>query len=440
MRKLYILTTFLLTLASCDVLDVQPQDSIPASEAFKDRKGIEKGTLGAYTPFQNLSYYGRTFILFSDLASDNLDNPIDGTSADYRQVDNNSILPENGAIDGIWTSAYEGINNANNVIVKVPSISDMTDDEKNEALAELYFIRALNHFNLLNYFGDIPVKTTPTAGTSGLDAPRDPADKVFQQIIEDLTFAEEHLSASTAVKVRASRFAATALLARVYLYKGDDELAKEKATEVIDSDAYDIIDYSDVFSDGSGESIFEVDFTDLIRNRIAEYNFPKSLNGRREVAPSADLVNAYETGDARYNGSIAFAGALPYSIKYDDLSVGADNVIVLRLADMYLIRAEAEARLVGNIDAIQEDINVIRARANLSATSASTHTDLLRVIERERRVEFAFEGHRWFDLVRTGRAVDVLTNVNRVNQTRFPIPLEEIQTNRNPGMIQNNGY
>jgi hypothetical protein len=107
---------------------------------------------------------------------------------------------------------------------------------------------------------------------------------------------------------------------------------------------------------------------------------------------------------------------------------------------MYLIRAEAEAKASGNISAIQDDIDVVRTRASLSGTGASTYADLIRAIEKERRVEFAFEGHRWFDLVRTERAVDVLINVTSVNQTRFPIPLEEIQTNKNPGMIQNDGY
>jgi hypothetical protein len=247
-------------------------------------------------------------VIFADLAADNLDHPTDATALEYRQVDNNAILPENGSIDGIWTSAYEGINIANNIIAKVPSMTDMTDAEKNIALGELYFIRALNHFNLHNYFGDIPVKTTPTVGTSGLDVPRDGAAAVYTQIIQDLQFAEANLPASASVKVRASRYAATALLARVYLYKGDFALAKSKATEVIESEDYDIIDYADVFTDGSAESIFEVDFTDLNRNRIAEYNFPKSLNGRREVAPSADLLAAYETGDARYPATIAFAG------------------------------------------------------------------------------------------------------------------------------------
>lgn len=440
MKRIMIITLILFSFSACDVLDVQPQNAILASDAFKNKAGIEKGILGAYSSFQNLSYYGRTYTIFSDLSADNLENPIDGTSTDYRQADNNNILPENGAVDGIWVSCYESINAANNVIAKVPSMTDMTSEEKNTALGELYFIRALNHFNLLNYFGAIPIKTTPTVGTTGLDVPRDAISDVYQQIIVDLSFAEANLPKSAALKTRASSYAATALLARVFLYSGAYAQAKAKATEVINSDAYDLINYADVFTDGSAESIFEIDFTDLNRNRIAEYNFPKSLNGRREVAPTQNLLDAYEVGDDRYPATIAFAGGLAYSIKYDDLAVGADNVIVIRFADMYLIRAEAEAKLSGNINTIKSDIDEIRSRASLSGTTANTHSDLLKVIEKERRIEFAFEGHRWFDLVRTGRAVEVLPNVNSVNQTLYPIPLEEIQTNKNPGMQQNNGY
>jgi len=439
MKKLFILITILLPLASCDVLNVESQSAVPEEKAIKDKKGIEKGILGAYASFQELGYYGRSYIIFSDLAADNLEQPVDGTAASYTQIDNNSVLPENAGIADIWAAGYEGINIANNIIAKVPEMSDMTDEEKNQALGELYFIRAFNHFSLVNWFGAIPIKTAPTAGATGLDVARDPVAKVYDQIIADLTFAEQNLKAG-GTKVRASKYSATALLARAYLYKGDYANAKAKATDVITNGGYDLLDYADVFTDESAESIFEIDFTELNRNRIAEYNFPKTLNGRREVAPTASMLAAYEVGDERFAGSIAFSGALAYPIKYDDLSLGADNVIILRLAEMYLIRAEAEAELEGDVSAIQGDINVIRTRAKLPDTSASSFADLLRVIEKERRVEFAFEGHRWFDLVRTGRAMEVLLNVNNANQTLWPIPLSEILTNTNPGMSQNPGY
>ncbi len=441
MKKIFLLVMVLITAMSCNTLEVEPQNSIPADQAFQTKEDIERGILGAYASFQSLSYYGRTYIIFSDLSADNLSHPVDATAVEYAEVDNNNILPENGSIAGIWAICYDGINVANNVITKVPTIEDMTEEERNAALAELYFIRGLNHFNLLNYFGAIPLKQVPTVGVTGLDAPRDPVNEVYDQIIEDLTFASVYLPTS-GDKTRATRYAAKAMLARVYLYKGDDAQAVAMATEVINDGNYTLLpNFADIFADDeSSESIFEIFFSQMERNRIAEYNFPRSLNGRREVEPSESLLAAFETNDERYEASIAFQGTEAYAIKYDDLSLGADNVIVIRLAEMYLIRAEAKTNLNGDIDAIKSDINAIRQRANLNSTNANTYPQLFTAIEKERQVEFAFEGQRWFDLVRTGRAIEVLPNVNSSNQTLFPIPLDEIQTNNSPGMIQNPGY
>jgi hypothetical protein len=443
MKNLFYTLAILLLVSGCDVLNVEPYDSIPASAAFKDKTGIEKGILGSYSAFQSLSYYGRSYITFADLAADNLAHPADATSSDYAEIDNNGILPENSAISGLWSAIYDGINRANNVIVKVPDMADMTETEKGEALGELYFIRALNHFNLMNYFGAIPIKTDPTIGVGNLDAGRDPVGDVYDQIFTDLTYAGENLAASASNKTRASKYAAIGLMARVALYKGNYDLAYEKANDVIVNGGYTLLDnYGNIFAaDACAESIFEIDFTEVDRNRIAEYNFPKSLNGRREVAPDASLLSAYETGDVRKGYSIAYDGTLAYANKYNDLSKGADNIIVIRLAEMYLIRAEAEAHKTGaNISSVQNDINVIRTRAGLPPTAVSTIDDLLTVIEKERRVEFAFEGQRWFDLVRTGRATVVLPHVTNINKTLFPIPSDELLTNNNPDMKQNPGY
>jgi hypothetical protein len=442
MKNILLVALLSFLAISCDVLEVEPQDSIPADAAFTTKEDINKGILGAYASFQSFSYYGRTYNIFSDLAADNLSHPLAATSTSYAEVDNNNILPENGSISGIWSVIYDGINVSNNIITKVPTIDAMTEQEKNTALAELYFIRGLNHFNLLNYFGAIPIKINPTVGVTNLDVPRNSVEEVYSQIINDLSFAAENLQVS-GNKTRASKFAAKALLARVYLYKKDYPQAIAFASDVIANGNYSLLDnYSDVFAqDESAESIFEIFFSQTERNRIAEYNFPHSLNGRREVEPSENLLNTYETGDTRYEASIAFEGAEAYAKKYDDLSLGADNMIVLRLADMYLIRAEAEANLPApNITSVKDDINEIRTRANLTPTSETSVTQLLKIIENERRIEFAFEGHRWFDLVRTNRAIAVLPNVNSMTQMLFPIPTDEIQTNKDPGMTQNPGY
>jgi hypothetical protein len=194
MKKFLFIIISMAALASCNVLDIEPQNSIPAEVAFKDKAGIEKGILGAYSSFQNLSYYGRSYLIFSDLAADNLDHPSDATALEYAQVDNNAILPENASVEGLWSSGYESINAANSVIVQVPGMADMTDGEKNQALGELYFIRALSHFNLINYFGGIPVKTIPTTGNNTFDVKRNTVAEVYQQIITDLTFAENNLA------------------------------------------------------------------------------------------------------------------------------------------------------------------------------------------------------------------------------------------------------
>lgn len=350
------------------------------------------------------------------------------------------ILPGNTGIDGIWTSAYEAINVANSVIDAVPGMNDMDAEEKNIALAELYFVRALNHFNVLTCFGDVPIKIVPTKGTAGVNVPRESTTAVYDQIIADLEFAELHLPA-TGTKVRATRFAATALLARVYLYKQDYAQAIAKATKVIDNGNYTLIaNYRSIFVDGSAETIFEIDFTALNRNRIAIYNFPKTLKGEQEVVPNSALIATYTSPDERLNASIATAAGKPYAIKYDDIAVGEDNVIILRLAEMYLIRAEANARLEQNLILVQSDINKIRSRAELGITGAASYDALLLAIEEERRIEFAFEGHRWYDLVRTGRATELLENVTNINKTLFPIPSSEILTNSNPDMKQNPGY
>lgn len=441
MKYLYLIGSLLLFHTACNVLDVEPQSSIPASEVFKDKNGINRGINGAYSALQGLSYYGRTYGIFSDLAADNLAHPPNATAVAYAEVDNNSILPENSSVDGIWSAIYDGINVANNVIAQVPNTGDMSVAEKNAALGELYFIRALNHFNLLNYFGAIPIKTTATVGVENVNVPRDEVSAVYRAIIDDLKFAAANLPAG-GTRIKASRHAANALLARVYLYQQDYANAIVYANEVINNGGYALKDnFADIFTaEETSESIFEVDFTAVDRNRIAEYNFPLTLNGRREVAPSDDLLSKFTAADERLAASVAFAGGLPYAIKYDDLSTGSDNFIVLRLAEMYLIRAEATARQNGDLQKIKDDLNTIRFRANLPGTAANSYASLLTAIEEERRLEFAFEGHRWFDLVRTGRAVDVLPTVTSVNQTLFPIPLSEILTNTNAGMYQNPGY
>jgi hypothetical protein len=285
----------------------------------------------------------------------------------------------------------------------------------------------------------VPIKTQPTTGAdASVDVARDPLDAVYGQVVADLLEARDRIGEHE--NVMASRGAVNALLARVSLYLEQWDDAVNYASEVINDPAWSLDpDYGNLFSGGnSPEVIFQVEFNPQDRNTLAYYFFPTSLQGRNEFMPSESLVDAFESGDTiRKNTSIANEG---FAWKYRDITTGSDNVIILRLAEVYLIRAEANAQLNGDLQSIKDDINTIRTRAGLANTEAESYGELKLAIEQERRVEFAFEGHRWFDLVRTGRALELMDNIASPNQLLFPIPLSEILANSNPGMYQNPGY
>jgi len=444
MKKIsYILIALALATISCTkMLDVQPTASISADEAIKDESGVNKAITGAYYSLHDVGNYGRNHVIVEDLAADNL--VWTGTTRDYLQIENNLIASDNSIIDGIWTSNYDCINRVNNVLFRIPDI-EMSTDKRNLYTGDGLFLRALSHFNLLCYFGAIPIKTQPTLDLSNINQARNAVADVYNQIIADLLQAEQILPATRALGW-ASSFSATALLARVYLtkfhYTNDPAiaaLAKSKADEVINNGGFIMAPaYIDLFNGNTTESIFEVIFDAQNYNRLAQYFFPVSLTGRYEVSPPSAFVQSFQATDTvRFNASITFDEKnLPYGIKYKDYTSGTDRVYVLRLAEMFMIRAEAQAYTNGNIEEIRSDIDVVRLRSGLAPTTATTYDELKLAIENERRHEFAFESQRWSDLVRTKRATTVL-GISE-NYTLFPIPLAELQTNNL--MTQNPGY
>lgn len=442
-KVIYILIVFALATVSCTkMLDVQPTASISADQAINDETGVDKAISGAYYSLHDVGNYGRNHVIVEDLAADNL--AWTGTTRDYQQVGDNNIASDNGIIDGIWTSNYDCINRVNNVLIRIGTI-EMSADKRNMYTGDALFLRALSHFNLMNYFGAIPIKTQPTLDLSNINQARNSVDAVYTQVIADLVEAERLLPATRPLGW-ASSFSATALLARVYLtqfhYTNDQAiaaLAKSKADEVINNGGFIMAPaYFDLFNGNTTESIFEVIFDAQNYNRLAQYFFPVSLTGRYEVSPPAVFVQSFKATDTvRFNVSITFDEKnLPYGIKYKDVTSGTDRVYVLRLAEMYMIRAEALAFTNGDIEAVRSDINILRTRAGLSPTTATTYAELKLAIENERRHEFAFESQRWFDLVRTKRATAIL-GINE-DYTLFPIPLSELQTNQL--MTQNPGY
>lgn len=431
---------------SCNkVLDIKPTDSVAAEDAIKNKAGVERALVGSYNSLQATGLYYLNAILVGDVAADNLTHT--GTMMEYSQIENKPTPAENSIVEGMWSAAYNGINCVNNILVKLPGINDLTEQESAQFEGEALFIRGLLHFYLVTYFGGVPIQTQPTLDLSHVDIARNSTAEVYAQVISDLTIAKAKLS-TTKVKGRANTYAASALLAKVYLSKfqllGDQAsagLAITEAGRVISEGGYSLApDFGSLFfpANNTPESIFEVVFDAQNFTRLAQYFFARSLSGRYENAPEAELISSFELGDVvRLSATVAYDSVTkqPYGYKYKDVSGGTDHVYVLRLAEMYLIRAEALAYTNGNVADIQSDINAIRHRAGLANTVAATIPDLKLAIEKECRHEFAFEGHRWADLVRTHRAATVLGIDEKY--TLFPIPLSELQTNQlikqNPG-------
>jgi starch-binding outer membrane protein, SusD/RagB family len=448
LAKFGVIVLFLITLTpGCDVLDVEPYHSIPSDQAITTKKDVESAINGCYASFQSADYYGRNYLVVGDLAADNL--MWTGTTAGYNQIDNNSILADNVIVEGIWRSIYSAISRINITAARIPSVEGLSTEEANAFLAELYFLRALAHFDLVKLFGPVAIRTSPaTISDADLNVPRQPVDKVYEQIFSDLAFAENHIR-SNIIRGKASKAAVLALKARASLYyyaivKNTDLLedAVDAATQVIDGFGLSLTpSYATLFNGNpNSESIFEIDFNEQDRNRLAEYFFPTSLSGRREFAPTSKVFNFYPLNDTRRNASIAIDGVNLYCIKYSDIETGTDNVYIFRLAEMYLIRAEANVLLNTSLPQVRDDINVIRRRAGIPEIITTSPFLLDRQIRDMRQLEFAFEGHRWFDLVRIGRALDELNGVTELYQTLFPIPLSELLTNFNEGMVQNEGY
>jgi starch-binding outer membrane protein, SusD/RagB family len=452
MKKLIYISAFMtLFLGACEVLDVEPYHSIPAEDAITNAAQVESAIIGSYDALQSGGYYGMNYVIFGDLPADNLTHV--GVTVTWSQFDNNTILADNGLVESTWVAIYRVLSRVNNTIDKIPMIDpeNMSEAEKNLALAELRFLRALAHYDLMRLFGPVPIRDRAVGNDEeSLNPPRNTVAEVLLIVNDDLDYAIEYLSASL-IPGRASKPAAQALKARVALHQyyitGNNAFltkAIDMATEVIDHPSFTLVpDYATLFNvenEGNSESVFQISFNDQDRNLTARYFAHTSVEGRYEFSPTTSYLNSFAEDDVRKDISISMAGNAPYVLKFNDVASGTDPVYVLRLAEMYLVRAEAATILQRETDVILEDINAIRVRAGLQPANISSYTGLMLEIESQRQKEFAFEGHRWFDLTRTGRAIEVLEKVSNPNQYLFPIPQAEIIANDNPGMYQNDGY
>lgn len=452
------LSTLILTTA-CGVLDHDPQQSIDPDDLFVDQNGAEVALNGLYSVLQANGYYGRNVPLlggqYTDISTYN------GFFVSWQQLDNGVIPASNGATEDTWEFIYEAVENANNVINRVPEIVDPAFSEEDRAalVAQALTIRALAYFDLLRHWGEhddpgspfgVPLITESLGGDLSDLAflPRSSVAQVYERIELDLLEAIPNLDDSGDSGI-ATLGLAHGLLARMYLYRGDYADAANYATLVIDNPNYALeANYADIFdNDGTDESIFELEF-----NINDQSDFSNFLLRRNEVLVEPSLVDYfYPSADGIFGPPgpdlrgdlIAFNRNAPRFFKYDDRSNSTDPAYIMRLAEMYLIRAEALALGANDPSLGLPDINVIRLRAGLGDITGGagyTLNDFITDLLEERKHELYAEGHRFSDLVRLGRLGDV--GITDGFRKVFPIPLFELQIPGNqiqqfPGYAEN---
>ncbi len=442
---------------SCNVLDQEPELQISDERAITNLSGANSALFGAYDQLQGV-YQGRLQRV-SDVSGD-VSQSI-GTWDFYREMDTYAVSADNTELLDLWTFIYRTVNQANNLIAEVPKI-EATQAQKDNILGQAHFLRGLAFFDAARVWGGIPGVVgqlgvpLPLIPSRGVDESSFPARATLQQtyaqvksdLDEALRLLPENQANNAATRGRATKSAARALLSRLHLYLGEWAEAEARATEVINDSKFSLISYPGIFSaDNTNESIFEVQFNNADQSGLRFWYAPGALGGRGELAANADFYNSFSNNDAR---KALFGRDNVVGVWYPSKYIRAgniDNAHVLRIAEMYLNRAEARAKksspdLVG----AKADLDLVRNRAGIGEYLSDI--PILEAIERERRWEFYAEGHIFFDLVRTGRALTVLQNVNRRNgppvsltaATRQIMPIPRRDIDSNPNLVQNQGY
>ncbi|WP_214070377.1 RagB/SusD family nutrient uptake outer membrane protein [Mucilaginibacter sp. dw_454] len=426
-------------------LDVKPKDAVSDDQTIFDKSSSETAVRGIYRGLAGDSYYGSSFVSIGYFGGDNVQWT--GSQSIVQDFISHNVKTDNATVEGVWSGIYSTINRANNAIAKIPAVNDiaLTATEKNQLIGEAYFIRALSYFDLARTWGGVPIVTTPTVTSSdGNNIKRSSLADTYAQVLSDLNAAEPLLPLPTVQNpVRANRETAWALKARYYLYQKDWVNAEKYATQVLgDVTNYSLLKpYSAWFANNAvatKESVFELAYSATYTNGERGSWQPPANGGTRQWAPSPafiTLVNDPTIGGNRNTIIAKTSAGLWYGNLYYR-SPATDPAYVIRIAEVYLIRAEARAQqnnLIGAGSA-STDLNAVRDRAGLPPTTAISQADILLAIENENRLEFSEEGHRWFDLVRTGRAAAVL-GITDPNKFLLPIPFDQVTANipQNPG-------
>jgi hypothetical protein len=485
---LVLITLFSTVTISCsdEFVDPKPEYSIDSENYFNSKADYDQALVATYDLLQ--STYAN--VLLGEIASDNTlcggESPTDVIG--WQQVDDMIHTQTNSNLRDIWNWMFAGVQRANYIL----EFQNKTDFEgKAQLIAETRFLRAYYQFELVKWFGGIPMKGDARFKIGDeTKIPRSSVEEVYASIETDLTFAIANLSPTAAQKGRATKGAAQALLGKAYLYQNKFALAATTLESLISTSPYSLVtDYNSIFEmegENGPESVFEVQYTDVEGagfgclqcsegnvavgfSGIRGYEGPLFSPGFSFNVPTQESADAFEVGDRRKDVAIldivAWAAANS-TVKYGkgnedtgffnrkylprkrsanaagDLNLtNPNNYRAIRYADVLLMAAEAYNR--GGIDDSKARgyLNEVRKRAfgdtnhNISASGAAL-TDFILA---ERRLELFGEGHRFFDLVRTGKAVGTIPGFQANKNELFPIPIEEIQFS-NGNWQQNPGY
>lgn len=481
------LCLFMYISCSDDFVDVNSEDE-NSETYFNTEQDYQDALIGAYDLLQS-TYIN---VMLGEIASNNTlaggESAIDVPG--IQEIDDMIHSPVNANLRDIWNWMYAGVNRANFLL----EFKDKTDFAgKNEVIAQATFLRAYYYFELVKFFGDVPLAIDKRLLFGDQNViERTPASEVYAQIELDLQFAAANLPINQGETGRVTKGAAQALLGKVYIYQNKFDEAATVLDQVINSGAYSLVeDYSSIFendNENNRESVFEIQYSDIEGagfgclqcsegnvavgfNGIRNYNGPLFESGFSFNVPTQETYDAFSNDDLRRDAAIlnivAFAEANQdynngagvsftegfehtgfYNRKYlprvGDSNIGDQNLTnpnnyrAIRFADVLLLAAEAHNRGTGSDVTALNYLNLVRQRAGLEPISANG-TVLTEEIYKERRLELVGEGHHFFDLVRTDRAATQIDGFTPGKHEVFPIPAIEIALagNRWP---QNSGY
>lgn len=458
------LLIMLVSLGSCrEILEPPPVDLLVDNLVLNSAADIEPVRLGLYNAFRGAGSdanpgVASPMIIAGAFTADFVQH--NGTFAVYNELANKQITASNAAAESLWKGIFNTVYIANFIEERIAKVPGVTEADRKRTLAEARFLRGLANFIGVYTFGDIP-KVTTTDVLTNRSIPKAPRADILQSVLADYTAALPDLPANITNKTLAKSFvtqnAARAALARYFLYQKDWVQAEKYASDIIATKLQSIPpSYADViFQEFDVETILEVAYANNSSDDpgTSTFGLNSILRGRREVIPANTYVlTMLEPNAGERRQTISFKSLDQggndngWSVaKYGTPDEANNNITIFRLAEQYLIRAEArvqQGKLVG-ANGAQADINILRTRAKAPVVNLTTQAEALLTIAKERVYELSFEGHRWYDLKRTDRIQQVMSAFSpnwNAKYELWPIPQVEIQRNRSLAGAQNPGY